>query len=661
MLTSMNRGDHRHDLPGGVHSSLNYRSDIDGLRAVAVLPVVFFHAGVGFSGGFVGVDIFFVISGYLISRVLLRDWERGQYSIVMFYERRVRRIIPALFAVIAFTFVFSAVLLIPKDFHDFSASAVAATAFFSNILFYEQSGYFATAAHYKPLLHTWSLAVEEQFYILYPLLLWISVKYFRRYFSFLAATGIILSLAACQFAVIKRPDMAFYLSPFRAWELLIGCLVALGVFPPMKSDAIRNVACLVAALLLLYPIFFYSPDTPFPGVAALVPCAGAAILLHSHEAGDTLVGRVLSSSPFVFFGKISYSLYMWHWPLLVLARLILLRPLHPIEGLGVASLSVGAAYFSWRYIELPFRKPDRIARSKLFQMAAMGAGVLLLAATYGAASGGMPWRFAPQVNTLAAYNDSTKTTQWLAERGMGDCFQGENNPKLAAALRCMSVSNEGRNILVWGDSHAAYAFPGVWELGRREGITTRLISMASCFPIISTKMLAGCSSFAPYVATHLKDFHYSAIVLFGHWYAQERKWQDTTRRAAFFANLSKTLKIIRANGTPVILIGPLPEYDEPLPVILARRLAFGGKGELATHLEKGAQNLDNLMKARFGRMPGVIYVSAYDAMCDRKGCQTMAGNAPIELDESHFSPPGAEKIVPLMLVKPLAKLAGHVH
>jgi peptidoglycan/LPS O-acetylase OafA/YrhL len=661
MLISMNRGDHRHDLPGGVHSSLTYRSDIDGLRAVAVLPVVLFHAGAGFSGGFVGVDIFFVISGYLISRVLLRDWDRGRYSIVMFYERRVRRIIPALFAVIAFTFVFSAVLLIPKDFRDFSASAVAATTFVSNILFYEQSGYFATAAHYKPLLHTWSLAVEEQFYILYPPLLWISVKYFRRYFPVLIAVGIVLSLAVCQFAVIKRPDMAFYLSPFRAWELLIGCIVALGVFPPVKSDFVRNTASIGAALLLIYPIFFYSPDTPFPGLAALIPCSGAAILLHSHEAGPSSVGRILSSPPFVFIGKISYSLYMWHWPLLVLVRLTLLRPLTPIDGLGVAFLSVGVAYLSWRYIELPFRKPDQVARPQLFRAAAGSAAILLLVAAYGVVSGGMPWRFAPRVNSLAAYSDSTQTAQWLAKRGMKDCFQGESAPHLAAALRCMSVSGEGRDVLVWGDSHAAYAFPGVRELGRREGITTRLVSMASCFPIIYAKMLPGCSSFAPYVAAHVKDFRYSAVVLFGHWYAQERKWEGSSRREAFFADIAKTLKIIGANGTPVILVGPLPEYDEPLPVILARRLAFGGSEAFGAHLKKGARKLDSLMKARFGHLPGIIYVSAYDAMCDRNGCQTMAGDSPIELDESHFSTRGAEKVVPLMLAKPFAGLADRTH
>lgn len=641
-------------LPRGISSSLRYRPDIDGLRAIAVLPVVLFHAGLGFSGGYVGVDIFFVISGYLISLVLLRDWERGKYSIALFYERRVRRIIPALFVVIAFCFAISLGLLIPKDFYSFSTSVVATTTFLSNIAFYEQSGYFATAAHYKPLLHTWSLAVEEQFYILYPPLLWLSLKYARKILPWLILSLLALSLAASEVAVWLRPDAAFYLSPFRAWELLVGCFLALDVLPRLNRAIERNLLATAATFLIAYAVFFYSSDTPFPGLSALLPCLGAAGLIYSNSLGKTFVGDVLSSRPFVFIGQISYSLYLWHWPLLVCARLFLFRPLTRWEGLEIAVLSVVVAAISWRFVERPFRQAT-MDRRRVFVVASSGAAALLALGISGLLSDGFPRRYDPKVVALAGLVDSTQTHDWLSAHGMSSCFQGENHVDPTGIARCMTPVSGRKNILVWGDSHAAYAFPGVWKMARGENLGARLVSLASCTPTLSGSETPSCFRFVHLVAAQIEPKRYNAVVLFGHWFGWERHWHSEQRRRELFQKIDQTISLIHAKGIRVILVGPLPEYDEPLPVILARQLAMHSQYLNAQdHLEHGLFSFDQDMRARFHGIPGVIYVSALDAVCPGRKCQTQtATGVPVEADASHFSVAGSIAVARSMLMQPI--------
>jgi peptidoglycan/LPS O-acetylase OafA/YrhL len=298
-------------------AGLKYRPDIDGLRAVAVILVVMYHLGVGFTkGGFIGVDVFFVISGYLITGIIASEVGSGTYSLLGFYERRVRRLFPALFGVLLFSSCLAYILLFPPELEYFGETLIATTTFLANILFYSGDGYFAGTRDTIPLLHTWSLAVEEQFYLLYPLVL---APLLRRDKGTLCwpifSLTLLLSFALSLFLVKYDQSAAFYLLPPRAWELLLGCLLALGAIPELRNEKYRQLAS-IAGLLAILIAAGKIRGTTFPGWAALVPCVGAAMVIHSGVKGDTIVYRVLSSRYAVFIGLISYSLYLWHWPII---------------------------------------------------------------------------------------------------------------------------------------------------------------------------------------------------------------------------------------------------------------------------------------------------------------------------------------------------------
>src|SRR6056297_20083 len=339
---------------------MHYRADIDGLRALAVLPVLAFHAGLApFSGGFVGVDVFFVISGYLIAGLILPRIRAGRFSLLEFYERRARRLLPALFVVMAVSGALAAALFLPAELREFGQSAVAATLFASNVLFSRETGYFETEAALKPLLHTWSLGVEEQFYLLFPLLLMaLAARRAGRValVPVLAALAL-ASLALAAWAVPRAPAFAFYLLPTRLWELMLGALLAVAPLPALRRRAVREAAAAAGLAAILWAMLRYSEATPFPGPAALLPCLGAALVIHAGASGPTAVSRALSLGPVVFVGLISYALYLWHWPVLVFAEYAAVRELTTVETGAALALSGVLAALTWRFVERPFRRP----------------------------------------------------------------------------------------------------------------------------------------------------------------------------------------------------------------------------------------------------------------------------------------------------------------
>ena len=349
--------------------NLKYRADIDGLRAIAVMAVIFFHADIpGFSGGFVGVDVFFVISGFLITSIILTDIQADKFSIARFYERRVRRIFPALFPVIAFTFVAGFFIFDYKAFKQLGQSISGTTLFASNILFWIQSGYFDSPSLQKPLLHTWSLAVEEQFYIFFPLLLFgISRFLNKKYLPWLIVSGT-LSLLSSIWGVYNQPSTTFYLVPTRSWELLVGSILALGVISTPQSTFVRHVLSIVGLGLIFYSVGFYNKFTVFPGHNAIVPVLGTALIIFSGIDGSSGISKMLGLKPLVFIGLISYSLYLWHWPLLVFTKYILFRELSAIEISGIIMLTFVISALSLQFIERPFRGNNPIIpqRKNLF-------------------------------------------------------------------------------------------------------------------------------------------------------------------------------------------------------------------------------------------------------------------------------------------------------
>ena len=357
--------------------SLAYRPEIDGLRAVAVLPVLLFHAGLdAFSGGFVGVDVFFVLSGYLITSIIVSEMQAGTYTLVGFYERRARRILPALFAVMACCIVPAWVLMAPHQLKDFSQSVVAVSTFASNVLFWLQSGYFEPAAELKPLLHTWSLAVEEQYYLVFPLML-MALRYvgWRAWKPVLTVLAF-ASLALAQWSASRYPESNFYLLHTRAWELLGGALMALqGPRLATVAGRLAPAGAWLGLALVLAAIVFFDRTTPFPSLWTVVPVGGTMLLVTLAETGSG-VGRVLASRPLVALGLVSYSLYLWHQPLLAFLRIRQGDPqLGAASIAGFMVLSLLLAAVSYRWVERPFRSRARVPRWSIFTLSA--AGILM--------------------------------------------------------------------------------------------------------------------------------------------------------------------------------------------------------------------------------------------------------------------------------------------
>ncbi len=366
---------------------MKYRAEIDGLRALAVLPVILFHAGFQwFSGGYVGVDVFFVISGYLITTIIISEMAEGKFSIVNFYERRARRILPALFFVMAVCLPFAWLWLTPNDIKDFGQSLVAVSIFSSNILFWLESGYFDTAAELKPLLHTWSLAVEEQFYILFPiflLLAWrLGIKWILILLSILFFISLCFAVWAAQYATYpKIISGAFFLLPFRGWELLIGVFAAfyLKHNTHLKSHNLNQAFSLLGFGMIVYSIIVFDKTTPFPSLYTLIPTIGAGLLIIC-TVPNTLIHKLLSIKFIVAIGLISYSAYLWHQPLLAFERHRSVEEVSNLTLICLCCVSLIMAWFSWKYVEGPFRNRKKFSRKVIFKLSATG---MLLFSTIG--------------------------------------------------------------------------------------------------------------------------------------------------------------------------------------------------------------------------------------------------------------------------------------
>ncbi len=452
---------------------LKYRPDIDGLRAVAILSVLTFHLWPWrVSGGFVGVDVFFVISGYLISAILFSEVATGRFSVLGFYDRRIRRIFPALFVMLIVVSAVIGLFLLPNEFVDYAKSVIAATTSSSNFYFWRHSGYF-DAPMSKPLLHTWSLAVEEQFYLLFPLFLLITRRLFPQRLKQVVVLLFSASLAASVVILHYNPTTAFYMPYTRAWELLLGTVISLGFFPRLQPVWLRNAATLSGIAMIAFSALRFNPETPFPGLAAVLPCAGSALIIGAGESGSTLVAKALSWRPMVFIGIISYSLYLWHWPVIILNDLGLsvnFSDVVPKTWAFVLLMQRGSrtveflicfvlAILSWRFVERPFRnRPRRIERMPLFALSAAVMVVLLLCSATVIYAGGFPARFPRRAVQVASFR--TPPDSIIGE--LGDCvITYDNQDTIFEDGHCLQNLSKKDTYLLLGDSHAAALWDGL--------------------------------------------------------------------------------------------------------------------------------------------------------------------------------------------------------
>ncbi len=476
-----------------------YREDIDWLRAIAVLAVVAFHfEAPAVFGGFVGVDIFFVISGYLITGIIRSEVKSGSFSFSRFYERRVRRLLPALYATVALTAIPSFHYLLTSERQEFFRSVAAVVTFTSNFFFWFQTGYFDHAAVEKPLLHTWSLAVEEQFYLALPLLLWALLRFARG--GRIALPIALGAIALASFALsiwlmgTDRSANAFFMSPPRAWEFLIGGIVAIEDFPLLRNALAQQVARGIALVLIAIPIFSLRQGPGFPGFNALLPCIGAAAFIWSGIGVPTLTrGRYSPLNVVKFFGQISYSLYLWHWPLFTFARFSKSSlVLDPLDKIALFALTVAISYLSWRFVEQPFRRGSLApTRRAAFRIAGLATVVVLAGSAGGIVFSRTPSdadRVALQLESYNDYNFQPLYRFRSCFAPAGDVF-GDT---------CLALAPGKSNVLLWGDSLAAHYFHGLRKTTDPQAVNIMQATQAACMPTFNAAAQgnASCRGFA---------------------------------------------------------------------------------------------------------------------------------------------------------------------
>lgn len=608
---------------------MKYRSDIDGLRATAILPVVAYHAGIALvPGGYVGVDVFFVISGYLICRLINDEINNGSFSVATFYKRRIMRLFPALFTMFLVTSILAYFYLLPVELKEYSDSLISAVGYVSNIFFSVTTGYFDAPAETKPLLHTWSLSVEEQFYIVCPIFMLLCYKVFPKRLNVTFAAGMLISFFAAVLAYNRNPTFAFFLTPFRAWELLLGALVGLRAIPAPKSAYLKNGIGGVGLTLVLFAVFGFSRDTPLP-LATSVTCIGTALIISSSENGDSFAGRLLSWRPAVFIGLISYSLYLWHWPIMVFQRSdgILFGQSSEIAKLGLILVSIGVAYLSWKFIEVPFRATTKSTsvRSALGGAFACMAIVCALGVT-ALALDGAPFRFPQPIVAIGSYLGYNPAAAFRE----GRCYLGSNRQSLDAKT-CLTKNETKPNYLLIGDSHAAQLWLGLSSVLPEINLMQATVSM--CRPL-----RADVSVMDSRQCPRLMDFIFNDYLV--------REKVDKVLLAASWKNedlpkLDATLDYLKERGTAAVVFGPIVEYDYALPRLLADAIRYHDPQLADRERTAMVPVLDRKMRMLVTGK-GVAYISTYDAMCRSGTCDKLvAGNVPIQFDAGHLTAEGS--------------------
>lgn len=639
-------------------SNIKYRPEIDGLRALAVLPVIFYHAGAEWlPGGFVGVDIFFVISGYLISSIILKEIKSDKFSFLQFYERRIRRIIPALLAMLLIVVLAFQFISLPDQAVESAESSVAALFSVSNFYFWRQSGYFAPASELMPFIHTWSLAVEEQFYFIFPIVMLVILR-FRLSIKIILILVTLVTFSLSFWLSVNKPSVAYYLLPSRAWELAIGVLVAIKVIPEIKSDFIRKIISSLALIIILLSFFYIRSDMSFPGWVAIFPCLGAAMIIYA--GGDSWIAKnILSSRPMVFIGLLSYSLYLWHWPILAALRVITANL--QLDFL-LAVFAIIATFFisllSWRYVEVPFRNKSSMSSKKMLFILGGGGLVVIIIAISSTVTNGFYFRLNDAAqNAFAAAKDIDPLRKLCGEISEHEhCRFGSTSMPITYAIV--------------GDSHAAAIRPAV-ESSEMMGNTAGTLYWFGACPMLDGARLKNhpesskCESFKNQVWTEIElNKNINTVILAGRWpfsmtgrtpedggsfqfwlvddESRHQSSEETIR--VFERSLNRTLRRLSARGLKVIIIGSVPEpgFDVPHTVALARQNNLKPpRGIRRNTVEERAGIADSRIAELVAGKNDVRFISIWKYFCDEQWCDIERNGVPLYYDDDHISYSGA--------------------
>ncbi len=635
---------------------MQYRDEIDGLRAIAISSVILFHSGASlFSGGYVGVDIFFVISGYLITKIIADEMMEGRFTFVAFYARRARRILPALFFMAAVVSAVCLFVFLPPDLYKYGKTLVFTIVFGANFRLSAERGYFDEDTRENPLLHMWSLSVEEQFYLVWPVLLLLIVRTQRR------IGPVVLALFAVSFAISAAfvhwmPRSAFYHLPSRGWELLTGAALALGLVPGFPSKRLAEIACWAGLALMALSVLLFDSATPFPGFAAMLPTFGCALAIHATTHRRPAAARLLSAKPVVFLGKISYSLYLWHWPLIAIPSYLLMRELTGREALAAIALSIAIAAFSWRFVERPFRKATpRLApapggafqrrRSVLAAMignprvlqAVAAASVLIACGSYFQMSAGASWRLSPQALVIAAQKRAFQL----------ETFCGEFKKSKTDFYECSwgKPSSGETPVILWGDSHADHYLPAIVEVFS----SGKFLMTPSCPPVA----LPGRSPRFAQAIRHCAENNSKAlqailaerpgvVVLAGVW----SRITDAPELAAFVKDMTEQLT---RQGSKVLILGQVPGYSAHSLRCEGIRLYLGlpykdcGRTERAK-VEQSLEATAAALAAAQNR--NVRYYSPTGVFCDETHCYASSAGRWLYADGHHLNSEGGRLTAP---------------
>ena len=662
-----------------------YRSDIDGLRAIAVSSVVLYHFGLpGFLNGSVGVDFFFVISGFLIGQIVLGQLDEQRFSFSTFYVRRIRRLFPAAMAMIVVTSALAYWLFLPKNFMEFGQSVVASVLYASNVLFYRQAGYFDTASLTKPLLHTWSLGVEEQFYLVFPLVAWLSHRYLRSWLLPFFLLALLASFAAAVFCMVHHPRAAFYLYPFRAWEMFIGTVLALRVgwlSRVARGNLTANLLGVAGVLGLARSICFDDSNVAFPAQGVLLACISAALIIVAGLNRHSLVARGLSIAPLVWIGRLSYSIYLWHWPLLVLYSYAKAGELSIADKSMLLAVTLVLSALAWRFIEEPIRCASFTWTRRpvsVFGWSALASLAFVAAGFYVYRTDGMPSRLSERAAQLAAVeNDFFK--DW------SDCAP-ESNTQIPGLAYCATgdPSQMQDMVVAWGDSHALALKNGFLAMARERRRDALMFQKSSCPPVLGVDIRASnstpdadrrCSRDNQAILAFLKQNQQrvKTIVLVGRWayYTSGRGLgvdahsaitlspsegapsSSQSQPELLMAALDRTIDELRAQGHDVFILEQLPEFGDYSTSKLARGLRIGTADYEQTIASLGTQNYQ-LVQQRQAVMS--VYLEAeelrsrasvlrsHSYFCKGDVCSLVLGGVPSYFDNNHVTAPAAVRL-----------------
>lgn len=642
--------------------SIHYRPDIDGLRALAVVPVVLFHADADLmSGGYIGVDIFFVISGYLITLILMRDIKAESFSLVRFYEKRIRRIFPALFLVFLISTIVACLVMLPSELDHYGRSLFAATFFYSNYHYMSDAGYFSAPAETQPLLHMWSLAVEEQFYIFFPPLLYLAWRYAKERIGSIVLIVCLLSFFYSVWLVENRATDAFFSTPARAWELGVGSLLALYAGRRSRITAspyLSNALSCVGFALILYGFLTFSAGTAFPGASALVPVIGSALIIAAGDARSNIVGAILASQPVRFIGLISYSLYLWHWPILVYYRF--LNPQHHLSWTGMAAIlafMTVVAILSWRFVETPFRTGAGLSWRRLFQI----AGVLMLSSSFfglavAKSDGRLVRQYPSEISAIVSARDDYPSFDRCETRS-GDRYED---------FRVCGLGDKDKKteFIVWGDSHAESLLPAIDFAAQSTGVAGVYLGKNGCVPLFGVNQerqgFQDCSETADEVLSFLTEHPgIKRIIVASRWalyatgerYGYEpgdpvyiRDGQTSSvsleeNRRVFRDGMTRTMARLSDMRLDVLVVGQVPEAGYDVPLDVARGVLLGQERDLrpkrADYTER--QSYVNSVMRDLAEVYSYELLQPHEWMCDTEYCRVMDEGLPLYRDTNHLT------------------------